>query len=325
MLFLMSSGILHELICALAKQVNCDAWKIEANALNDQVYAIMQKRKVGIDSPVQDAWDRMDRLEHFGTRKLSPQLSGVEEAFKLSYEAALIAPTLRKQEDQGRFKHAALYFKRALNDLRAVWILLSNGYTAQASTCAGSLFESCLAAICLLEDDNVQKYESHIQSDTGNDFPWGAMKMAQMVCAKGYDLSVPNSKYENSWRSLYARYVWLSQIRHSTFQSIIHEATSTKLDCGDYLVMALPNCTENDMAVKVGIAVGALLDLQDATNSLLSAFGFERQTNNTLFEDRKRKAEVMIDSLVKKYLQMKTPITIERTKFVRRHPPVPEN
>ncbi len=325
MVFLMGSSILHELITALAKHINSDFWKVESTAVNDKVCALMQKSKAGIDSPVQGAWDRMERLEYLGSRKLSPQLAEFQEAFTLSYEAALIAPTLRKQDDRERFKHAALYFRRALNDLRAVWILLANGYTAQASSCAGSLFESCLATICLLEDDNIQRYESKRLSVTGNDFPWGAMEMAKMVCAKGCDLTVPNPKYENSWRSLYARYVWLSQIRHSTFQSVIHEAASTKLDCGDYLIMAMPNCTESDLPVKIGIAIGALVDIQDATDALLSAFEYNPQAGNQLFDDRKQNAAAKIDSLVRVYMQMKNPITIAGTKFMLRHPPVPEN
>jgi len=150
------------------------------------------------------------------------------------------------------------------------------------------------------------------------------MEMAKMACATGHDLRASNPKYENSWRSLYARYVWLSQIRHSTFQSVIHDIRAGMLDCGNYLIMAIPNCTDEDLPVKLGIAVGALVDLQDATNSLLVAFGYETKTGNALFDDRKSKAETKISELIPKFSQMKNPITISRTRFMLRHPPVPE-
>lgn len=320
----MGTEILCDSIRFCSNHIHVEQLYLRAKRIHEQVVRIMDKRILGIEDPVQGGWSRLERLEHLASKRLSPQLEEFEDAFKFSYEAALVAPTLRKQSDVGKFRHAALYFRRALNDLRATWVLLTNGYTAQASTCAGSLFESCLASICLLDDANVREFETKLQSPTGNDFAWGAMAMAKMVCAKGHDLIVPNPKYENSWRSLYARYVWLSQIRHCTFQSVVHEVAAGKLDCGDYFVMAVPNCTDQDLPVKIGIAVSALADLQDATNAFVSALGYEGVTGNVLFDERKRRAEEVIAKLVGKFSQMKNPITIARTKFVIRHPPLPE-
>lgn len=324
MLFFMGTEILCDLIRFCSKHIQVEQLYLRAKDIHEQVVRIMDTRISGIEDPAQGGWSRLERLEHLASKRLSPQLREFEDAFKFSYEAALVAPTLRKQSDAGKFRHAALYFRRALNDLRATWVLLTNGYTAQASTCAGSLFESCLAAICLLNDANVREFEAKLQSPTGNDFAWGAMAMAKMVCAKGHDLSVPNPKYENSWRSLYARYVWLSQIRHCTFQSVVHEVAAGKMDCGDYFVMAIPNCTDHDLPVKIGIAVSALADLQDATNAFVSALGYDGVTGNVLFDERKHRSEEVIAKLVGKFSQMKNPITIARTKFVMRHPPLPE-
>jgi hypothetical protein len=287
------------------------------------VIGLMAKRDIGISDPAEGAWDRLDRLEHLGARKLSHHLSDLEQAFRSSYEAALIAPTLRREADRGKFTYAALYFRRALNDLRAVWLLLSSGYTAQASTSAGSVFESCLASICLLDPDRVQEFKTWLKSVDGNDFPWGAMKMAQMASAPTADLNNPDPTYQNSWRALYARYVWLSQIRHSTFQSVLHEVHGGMLDSGDYVLMAIPNCDEADLPVKLGIAVAALADIQDATGAMLKAFGYEKKTENALFEDRRCKAREELSRLVQRYSNMENPITIARTKFLRRHPPVP--
>jgi hypothetical protein len=324
MLFFMGTEILCDLVRFCSKHVQIDELRGKAKAIHEQAVSIMERSNTGIEDPVQGGWNRLERLEHFARCNLSSQLADFEEAFRFSYEAALVAPTLRKDGDRGKFTHAALYFRRALNDLRAVWLCLSRGYTSQAASCAGSLFESCLATICLLERKNIQTFESKLRSPSGNDFPWGAMEMAKMACANQFDLTRPNPKYENNWRALYARYVWLSQMRHSTFQSVTHEIASSTLDCGDYIVMAIPNCTDQDVPVKVGIAIGALADIQGATNALISALGYQKQNGNTLFDERKRKAEATIDSLIEKYLKMQNPISIARTRFSLRHPPVPE-
>jgi hypothetical protein len=323
MLFFMGSEVLYDLINLCSEHVMIIQILERARSVHERVIGLMEKRDMGISDPAEGAWDRLDRLEHFGTRKVSHRLSEFEEAFRSSYEAALIVPTLRREADRGKFKHAALYFRRALNDIRAVWLLLSSGYTAQASTSAGSLFESCLASTCLLNEDRVQEFEKWLESADGNDFPWGSMKMAQMVCAPTGDLSSSDPAYQNSWRALYARYVWLSQIRHSTFQSVIHEARGGTLDSGDYVVMAIPNCDEADFPVKLGIAVGALADIQQATGAMLSAFGYEEKTASAHFACRWSKAREEISSLVKQYSHLENPITIARTRFLRRHPPIP--
>jgi hypothetical protein len=323
MLFFMGSEVLYELISLCSKHVNIGQILERARSIRDRVIGLMEKRDIGISDPAEGAWNRLGRLEHFGARKLSHHLSDLEEAFQSSYEAALIAPTLRREADRGKFKHAALYFRRALNDLRAVWLLLSSGYTAQASTSAGSLFESCLASICLLDPDRVQEFETWLKSTDGNDFPWGSMKMAQMVSAPTSDLNNPDPAYQNSWRSLYARYVWLSQIRHSTFQSVIHDVRGGMLNSGEYVLMAIPNCNEADLPVKLGIAVGALADTQEATGAMLKAFGYGEKTENALFDNRWCKAREELSSLVRQYSNMENPISIVRTRFLRRYPPIP--
>ncbi len=322
MLFLMGCDVLYELIGFFAKHINTETWKSETEALYKQAYAVMQKSNVGIDNPVQGAWDRLERLEHFGARKLSPQLGEFEDAFRSSYEAAVIIPFLMKKDDRDKFKLAMLYLRRALNDFRAVWVLLTGGYTAQASACSGSLFEASLASICLLQKDSVHAFEAKLQSPTGNDFPWGPMEMAKMACALMDGLTVPSTEYEECWRSLYARYVWLSQIRHSTFQSVTHEIKAGTIDCGTYTIMSIPNCKDEDLPVKIGIALGALADLQAAMNAFLVALGHQKETGIELFDSRKVKAAARITELVHKFSEIKNPITIARTRFMMRHPPI---
>lgn len=323
MLFFMGSEVLYELIGLCSKHISIEQLRKNARSVYDRTVALMQKRNIGISDPAQGAWDQLDRLEHFAARKLASRLLDIEGAFRTSYEAAMIAPTLRKQVDRGKFTHAALYFRRALNDLRAVWLLLSSGYTAQGATSAGSLFESCLASICLLDPARVQEFENWLKSTDGNDFPWGPMKMAQMTSSPTGDPNNPDPHFQNSWRALYARYVWLSQMRHSTFQSVMHDVRGGMLDSGDYAMMAIPNCDESDLPVKLGIAIGALADIQDATGALLEAFGYGEKTQHSDFDTRWLKARERLEALIRSTASIENPITIARTKFVRRYPPVP--
>jgi hypothetical protein len=322
MLHLMASAFLYEIICLCAKKVAISELKAKAEAINDVAMELMQKAQKGIDDPVKGAWIRMERIEHFGALKLASALVEFEEAFEFSYEAGVIVPTLRKENQSSNFKHAALYLRRALNDFRAVWLMLARGYTSQASTCAGSLFEACLATICLLKPDKVKEFETWQKSATGNDFPWGGMHMAKVVCADGRDLDDPSPDYQNLWRALYARYVWLSQIRHSTFQSVIHDTQSTTLDSGGYVIMALPNATEEDLPVKIRIAIGALADLHQAITAWLKALGYTDKTGDAAFDERMQKVDEEIEALLKRHSNLKNPITIQRTKFMNRHPPV---
>jgi hypothetical protein len=324
MLYFMVGEFLFELICICSKRLNAPQFKDEAERFRCRLMDLMEKAHMGIDDPVQGTWGRLERVEHLGLQRISKHLADFEHAFELTYEAGVIAPTLRKVNQHSEFRHAALYFRRALNDFRAVWVLLTQGYTSQASTCAGSLFEASLATICLLKSENVQDFEAKLQSPTGNDFPWKPMKMAKMACADGKDLNDPSPDYQNAWRSLYARYAWLSKIRHSTFQSVLHDTSASMLDHGQYVVMAIPNSAEEDIPVKVGIAIGALADLQHAISAMTKAFGYGEQTGNPLFDERMRRSGEKIGDLVKKFSDLNNPITIQRTEFMLRHPPVPK-
>lgn len=322
-LFLFGTNVLCELITTLCRPMGERPWTNSAKTIREHAFAVMKVRSTGIEDPASNAWNGLDRFEHFGIQRLKPHLLEFEEAFAFAYEAALLAPTLRPVGSVDSTKLSGLYLRRALNDLRTVWLMLERGYTAQASTAAGSLYESSLACICLLNPVHARSFQDHLGGPTGNDFPWGAMKMTQMACAQDFDVSQPNAAYENSWRALYARYVWLSQIRHSTFQSVIHEAKASTLDCGNYAIMAIPNCKDDDLPVKLGIAVGALSDILDATDAFVSSFGFSAETGNMSFDARRKNAGAALDSLIQRFSETNNPITVARTKFAHRHPPVP--
>jgi hypothetical protein len=324
-LYFLVGEVLCEIIGICSKHVAIPQLNEGAQRLRARLHSLMERATDGIDDPVQGTWGRLEMVEHLGSREISKCLADFEAAFELTYEAAVIAPTLRKATQRAEFRHAALYLRRALNDFRAVWILLARGYTSQAAACAGSLFEASLATACLLRPDKIQEFEAKLNSATGNDFPWKPMHMAKVACAGvGKDINDPNPDFQNAWRSLYARYAWLSKIRHSTFQSVIHDIGSSRMDCGQYVVMAVPNATEEDLPVKLGVAIGAIADLQRAISAVVKALGYGEETGVATFDERMRLAGEKIGELVKRLSEMENPITIQRTEFLRRHPPVPK-
>ena len=137
-----------------AKHVDIAEALASATANNTHAGELIQNSSVGIDDPVKGTWGLLNRAEHSSSLALAKSLAEFEEAFEVAYEAGVIAPALKKLNEKSDFRHAALYFRRALNDFRTVWLLLGRGYTAQASTSAGSLFETSLAAICLLDSQS---------------------------------------------------------------------------------------------------------------------------------------------------------------------------
>jgi len=322
MLHFMVGEFLYQVICLCAKHVNMPEIKAKAEAINDQSTKLMHVAKVGIADSVRGVWALLDKAEHSASLKLADVLQEFEEVFQLSYEAGVIIPTLRHKNQNSDFRHAALYLRRTLNDFRSVWVLLAMGYTSQALTCAGSLFETSLATICLLKPEKIQEFEAKLNSATGNDFPWKPMHMAKVACADGRALDDPSPEYQNAWRAVYARYAWLSKIRHSTFQSVIHDTKAATLDSG-YAIIAIPNSTEEDLPVKMAIAFGAIADLHNAINAWVKAFGFTGKTGDAAFDERMELADKKIAALIKRHSMLKNPITIQRTEFMRRHPPVP--
>ncbi len=306
----------------MAKNVEIADFLAKVTVINAHTADLIQKGSTGIDDPIAGVWGLLNRAEYSSCIALAQSVAEFEEAFEVAYEASIIAPTLKKLNEKSDFRHAALYFRRALNDFRAVWLLLCRGYTAQASTSAGSLFETSLAAICLLDPAKVQEFEAKLKSATGNDFAWTPMHMAKFVCAEGRKIDDPDPSYQNQWRALYARYAWLSKIRHSTFQSVVHETLASAVDGGGYAVMAIPNSTEEDRPVKTMVAIGALADVNQLLNSWAKASGYDGETGDPLFDKRMERLDTLIEKLIKGHSGLENPISIQRTKFMKNHPPI---
>jgi hypothetical protein len=137
MLFFQIGNFLHQLICLCAEYVELTEYKAMSKQIHDQLLSVAKGSKE-IGDWAKGSWNQLDRIEHLCENKILGTLEDLSEVFENCYEIGIITPTLPNKNAKDVFRHASLYFKRALNDFRAVWVLLARGYTAQASACAGS-------------------------------------------------------------------------------------------------------------------------------------------------------------------------------------------
>ncbi len=271
------------------------------------------------ESAADGAWFRLDDLEDAASAKLSEHLRPFEAPFRDTYEAGVIAPVLRAEAlIETDVRCAALHFKRVLNDLRSVWLLLRCGYTSQAASVASSLYENALGTVCLTISP--QNVETYVASDSG-ELPWSPMAMAKMVVE--HEGHTPGTKdFENQWRALYAHYVWLCQTKHPTMPSVVHDTSASAVRNG-YVVMALPNVHPQDMPLKAQIAIISLHRTHESIEALVTAFGFKGNLPNTHgFAERFSRAKEAAWSAYEPFLKARNPISIHRTWFPKKYPQI---
>lgn len=266
------------------------------------------------------AWERLDALEVAAEEKVSKQLHEFAAPFGDAYEAGVIVPVLRsKGLATIDVRTAALFFKRVLNDLRGVWLLLRIGYTSQAASVAASLYESALATTCLLQsNDNITNFHA----DPHGEIPWSITDMAKMV-VRGEGKKPQSKEFENSWRALYAHYCWLCQIKHSSRESVIHDTSASSLAEKGYVVMALPNVRSEDVSVKSMVAIISLHRTLDCIEAFAQALGFrEKLPDDFGFAERFHRARDFAWKAFEPHLNSLGPVSIARSRFANKHPPL---
>src|ERR1035437_3919005 len=270
-------------------------------------------------TPVDGTWERLESIEDRASTTISKQLRQFSQPFEDAYEAGVIVPTLKHNSPKViDLRCAALLLKRTLNDLRGVWVLLGKGYTSQAASVAASLYESALASICLTQ--NKQNADKFLSNPSG-EIPWSPMEMTKMVVgAEGAATS--GKEFENNWRALYAHYVWLCQIKHSTLNSVAHDTSASTLDGKGYVVMAVPNVQKDDATVKAAIAVKSLMRTLECIEAFAKALGYDGELPNECdFDERVRRARKESWEAFKPFAKP-SPISISRSWFVKKYPPI---
>lgn len=313
-------GALFEII---AKHVPVESIKkksTENSKIAEQMIQEAIDRTLVDLTPADGTWERLDCLEAKATSAISKQLQGFALPFQEAYEAGALVPTLKPMSQPSvDLRCAALLLKRSLNDFRAVWLLLSKGYTSQAASVAASLYECALATVCLtLSEKNVQQYMSNPKGE----IPWSPMAMAKIVVRGTATNPITGKEFENNWRALYAHYVWLCQIKHSAHDSVLHDTSASNFDGKGYAVIAIPNTEAEDAVVKASIAIKSLLRLLECVAAFARALGYkDKRPSEGRFAER---LDYAFDAGWKAYQQFQkpSPISISRSWFVRKYPPV---
>ena len=219
-------------------------------------------------------WLVCDQMEAVSEIVLKSQLSQFEPAVRDCYEAGVQVTTLAsKRCGQPDILLSALFLKKALNDLRAVWILACIGYTSQAATIAATLYENALAASCLAGN---LECEARLRNQKGGDLPWSAQDLAKLLAkrwqeeARRANQDISKDYFELVWREIYSAYKWLCKIKHPTYKSALHDSMAASVKAGEYVVMAAPDIREEDLPVKALILTIAISRVREAIRCFFS-------------------------------------------------------
>lgn len=185
------------------------------------------------------------------------QLHAFCAPFRDCYEAGVQAPTLTNDREIAvDMRLAALFLKRSLNDLRAVWVVTCMGYTSEAAAIAAALFEHALAVEALAGSEARAR---ELRESSSGDLPWPPLELAKIhvqllreeatICGN----SIPDHDYERLWREVYSAYKYLCKIKHPTLRSTSHDAGSTNLRDSEFVVMAVPDLRPEDLSLKATV------------------------------------------------------------------------
>ena len=237
-------------------------------------------------------------MEEGARRMLSPALAPFLGPLRDCYEAGVQVATLPAARDDAEdMRLAALFLKRALTDLRVVWLLVQTGYTAQAASVTSALFEYSLAVVCVAGvPENVEKV---LKAKEGK-LPWSCVKMSK-VLARNYQSQAPErggvfgqKEYEEAWRKIYGAYDFLCKIKHPTTRSAIHDAFSAPGEPGEFVVMVAPDVRQEDLSMKVVVLSIAITRCYEAIRHF--ALRLECEQTDHLRDFAQRMSDIMSDT-----------------------------
>jgi hypothetical protein len=248
-------------------------------------------------------WLACNQMEQAAEATLKHHLSQFEPAIRDCYEAGVQVPTLTsKRCGAPDIRLAALFLKKALNDLRAVWRLTCLGYTSQAAAIAATLYENALAASCLAGNADLA---AHFRKQKNGDLPWKPQALAKLLAsrwqeeARKAENSFSKEEFELAWREVYSAYKWLCKIKHPTFLSALHDSMATSTKAGEFVVMAAPDLRQEDLPVKATILTIAISRIREAIHCF--ATGAECDETCHHFDSFKTKMENILTTTKKAY------------------------
>jgi hypothetical protein len=220
-------------------------------------------------------WIALSALELAESSKIAemlrPFFAIVTDCYECGVEVATLSCRHMKTKD---VKVAALFLKRSLNDLRAVWNLLMLGYTSQAGTVAAAAFENSLLANCI--SGHADRAEKMLKSKSGES-PWTLADLCKFEAAHATDRDeesaeiLSDRQYDAYWRRLYTQYSWLCNLKHPSLPSALHDASAVLSKQNEFIIMAAPDSRNEDLPNKVLILTVTILRLHEAIASFADA------------------------------------------------------
>ncbi len=271
---------------------------------------------------VESIWAQLPDLEAMSQATVDASLKGWEKLVIACLEAGMLAPIVPTSKPmEARLVTAAPFLKCTLDDLRATWILIHRGYTAQAASVAASLFENALVAAVIAGSTDLA---NQAKKSKDGEIPWGAKELCQLDTKREMAISKVNGKpythkmYEDGWTISYFHYKWLCQVKHPTWQAATHALKSTLVNEKEFAVRPGPNNLDDDQQVKARvIAVALIKSLQAIKSFFLTLDGHESSAEYSTFEDKLNQVHFGIAELIKLQYGKSSPIQVLNRGFIK--------
>jgi hypothetical protein len=217
----------------------------------------------------EELWDLLDEAEDKVPTILHEVLYDFAALFRAIYALGVKFPGLPEAKALERslsLRVAALFLRRALNDLRAIWLLVSRGYPSQAACVASSLWENALVVACVAGHEDRAKL---IVSTPDGEVPWKPAQLAKMY-AEQDSAGLTDEQRVTNELILYSFYNWLCRMKHPTVPSATHDALSAGLSTeGRYALGVFPDLRPENVPVKQLLLITSVLRVEEAIDGLL--------------------------------------------------------
>jgi hypothetical protein len=166
------------------------------------------------EAPDPGQWNELDGLEREVREQLAPLLDRLEGAIAVLHDAPnTLAALARREPKRPHLIVAGEALQRAMDDLRALWLLLQSGYTVPASAVAADLWEHAMLATCVAGEKTFA--EEFTKPD-----PIERPEPGDLAARAVQLLAVPGDDAERMMLEFSVGYEWLRQLKHVTYPAI---------------------------------------------------------------------------------------------------------
>jgi hypothetical protein len=216
---------------------------------------------------------------------------------------------------------AGPFLKCTLDDMRAMWLLVEVGYTAQAAAIAAALFENALTTAVVAESEALAL---QARKTKHAEIPWGAKELCQLDAKREMRLSEQLDKkkyqkvYEDNWTIAYFNYKWLCQIKHPTWQIATHAIKSSVTKEREYAIRPQPNSLTEDTQLSARvIAICLTKALQAIKSYFITLNGDEESSEYIAFEKKINTVHFGIIKNIKLEYGKSSPVRVLDRDFIK--------